>query len=291
MSLVVAQVTEEGPRIVSDTRVAFPDDRRPSYRTGVLKTIVVSREWTVSFAGNVPVGLDAVRAFARHVNSPADVEDAIRDLAKATVESRGAVEFIVSSAANESKLIRIRSGGVERDLLVAWIGDFAAFERFQSERSRPQDPNLERIWASTPRSAQIMRSLGEAMSSVIADSSIESVNDFCVATASKDGAFNYFPSMFIHVGRALQIRDGDDLVSKMAQPVAEGGFAVSIVEPMHPGTPALGLNFPRARLGMLFLPLQFDEAQVVQDVSPNDFARVIRERFGVELCEPMLRSP
>jgi hypothetical protein len=48
----------------------------------------------------------------------------------------------------------------------------------------------------------------------------------------------------------------------MAHSVEEGGYAVSVVEPADPGTPALGLNLPRARLGMLYLPLEFDGAQV-----------------------------
>jgi hypothetical protein len=75
----------------------------------------------------------------------------------------------------------------------------------------------------------------------------------------------------------------------MAQSVGEGGYAVSVVEPLEPGTPALGLNFPRARLGMLYLPLEFDGAEVIEDVSPNDFAKVILERFGVAMKEPILR--
>lgn len=75
----------------------------------------------------------------------------------------------------------------------------------------------------------------------------------------------------------------------MAQSVEEGGYSVSVVAPMDAGIPALGLNFPRARLGMVYLPLQFEEAQIIEDVSPNDFAAVIDKKFGVRMDEPMLR--
>lgn len=81
----------------------------------------------------------------------------------------------------------------------------------------------------------------------------------------------------------------DDLISKMAQPVSEEGYAVSVVEPAEAGMPALGLSFPRARLGMLFLPLQFDGAEVIHDVSPNEYARVVLERYGVAIKDPSLR--
>ena len=77
----------------------------------------------------------------------------------------------------------------------------------------------------------------------------------------------------------------------MAQPVEEGGYAVSVVEPEKPGTPALGLSFPRARLGMLYLPLKFDGAEVFHDVSANDFPKVVLERFGVSMKLPLLREP
>jgi hypothetical protein len=77
----------------------------------------------------------------------------------------------------------------------------------------------------------------------------------------------------------------------MARPVEEGGYSVSVVEPMEPGTPALGLHFSRARLGMLYLPLQFDGAEVISDVSSNDFSAEILRRFGVRMKDPALKKP
>jgi hypothetical protein len=99
----------------------------------------------------------------------------------------------------------------------------------------------------------------------------------------------YLGSTFIHLGREFRVEPGENLISKMAQSVEEGGYAVSVVEPVEPGTPALGLTFPRARLGMLYLPLKFDGAEVIEDVSPNDFSEVVLERFGVAMKDPILR--
>jgi hypothetical protein len=78
-------------------------------------------------------------------------------------------------------------------------------------------------------------------------------------------------------------------VQRMAQPVDEGGYAVSIVPPAEPGIPALGVNFPVARLGLIYLPLQFDGAQVIRNISPNEFGTAVLERFGVTLSDPLLR--
>jgi len=134
-----------------------------------------------------------------------------------------------------------------------------------------------------------MATLRRAMQAVIDDPAIESVADFCVAVAYKPTGFEYLGSTFIHVGRDIRVEPGENLISKMAHSVEEGGYAVSVVEPAEAGTPALGLNFPRARLGMLYLPLEFDGAQVISDISPNDFAKVVLERFGVPMKNPMLR--
>jgi hypothetical protein len=89
-------------------------------------------------------------------------------------------------------------------------------------------------------------------------------------------------------GRDFVIKPGDDVLTSLAQTVAEGGCDVSVVPPADPGTPALGLSFARARLGMLYLPLQLDGAEVISDLSPNDFARVVFERFGVRMQNPMI---
>jgi hypothetical protein len=127
------------------------------------------------------------------------------------------------------------------------------------------------------------------MDAVIADPGIPSVGDFCVRVAAKQGEFNYLEQTFIHVGRDITVNDGDELIAKMAQSVEEGGYAVSVVEPARPGTPALGLNFPRAGIGMLYLPLEYDEAQVIHDISPNEFSQAVQNQFGVAMKHPMLR--
>lgn len=42
---------------------------------------------------------------------------------------------------------------------------------------------------------------------------------------------------------------------------------------------------------MLFLPLEYDDVQVIRDVSPNDYAEAVHERFGVVMRDPPLRHP
>jgi hypothetical protein len=288
LSLVVAEVTDEGPRIVCDTRVVFPDGQRSRFRTGALKAIVIARDMTISFAGDVVAGLGGVREFARRRAQGHPLIELLLMLRERTSDDRRAAEFLVATGGVGGELIRIRSGTTERSLPVAWIGDQGGFERFQRERSRPLDADDVALEAGLPPAVKTMRTLRRAMRAAIDDPAIPSVADFCVPVAYRPSGFYYLSSTFIYVGRDFAIKGGDDLISKMAQPVSEGGYDVSVVAPAEPGTPALGLSFARARLGMLYLPLQFDGAEVISDLSPNDFARVVFERFGVRMQNPGL---
>lgn len=291
VSLVVAQATEDGPRIVSDMRVTLPHQQRASFRKDALKSVVVRRDVAVSFAGDLIAGITGIRQLASGLQRGQTIDDLLPELTGLASNDRRSVEFIVATDQLDSQLTRIRHDSIERRLQHAWIGDQEAFERFQKARLASVDPFWSQLQAELPPSTWVMMSLQGAMKAVIDDPAIESVDDFCVSVAHKQNGFEYLGSGFIYVERDITVQPGDDLISRMAQPVEEGGYAVSVVEPSEPGTPALGLSFPRARLGMVFLPLQFDEAQVVLNVSPNDFARVVYERFGVAMKDPGLVHP
>jgi hypothetical protein len=286
MSLVVAEATPDGARIVSDTRVLHPG-RPLAYKTGTLKAIVLRRDLTVCFTGEVEAGLGAIRQVASDLYGGRDVEGLLSTLQGQSRQR--SVDFLVAADGRGWQLARIREGAIDRALESTWIGDQEAFERFQSTRLSAPEPFTEALEAGLGPGLNSMRRLGNAMDAVIADSTIESVDHFCVRVARGREGFEYMGSMFVFVGRDFELSDGDEVISKMAQPVEEGGFAVTVVEPAHPGTPALGLSFPRAQLGMLFLPLEYDQAQVIEHVSPNDYARLVQERFGVAMKDPPMR--
>jgi hypothetical protein len=270
-------------------RALHPDGRRPKFKTDTLKAIVVAKNTTVCFAGNIDAGLYGVRAFARGVQESTPLEARLDVLQQLASDNRRPVDFIVAMGGGASQLTRIRSTGLESDLQTAWIGDQMAFEYFQVERNKPFDESRRTIESVFTASQRVMSALQRAMDAVIAHPTIESVDGFCVRIAYKPGGFEYLSSMFIHLGRDIVVHHGDELINKMAQSVEEGGYSVSVVEPAEPGTPALGLNFPRARIGILFLPLQFEGGQVIEDVAPRDFAKVAFERFGVRMKDPPLR--
>lgn len=57
MTLIVAEATEDGPRIVSDALVTFSEEPRSNYTESILKVVVISPDITICFAGDVHAGL------------------------------------------------------------------------------------------------------------------------------------------------------------------------------------------------------------------------------------------
>ena len=288
MSLIVAQSSPQGPRIVSDTRVEFLNGRQSKIRIGTLKAVPVSPSLAICFAGNVELGLDAIRRSAELVSqghSRSDVEELLRS--SSTVEN-SSTAFLVTDATTHSQITKIEGGEVEPGLNTAWIGDFDAFEAFQLARhGRPSPP--EELSNSISEGAMLCSVLPDAMQYVINSTHFPTVGDFCATLVADQGTFMYLGSVFIHVGRDFTLDPNRELISQMVRPVSEGGYSVCVVEPEEPGTAALGLSFSKAHLATIYLPLVFDEAQVIEDVRPSDFPSRIFEQFGVRMKFPVLR--
>jgi len=287
MSLVVAQTIGLGPYIVSDTRVTDQHGRPlTTLKDGTLKAVVVSGDVAICFAGTVKTGTEAIRRLGQAISAGTDVDELLPLLAGET-SADDHVEFLVAKNQPGPSLIRIRHGKVEHGASTAWLGDHAAFERFQEERtSSSQGPGPAKPQTTGQRLKYDMET---AMRAVIEDAAISSVGGFVakIGRYQDSLAFNYHAEFFTHVGRNFRF-EGELTVQQLIRPVDEGGYAYCVVEPAHAGTPALGLIFLQANLAMAFLPLQFDGAQVVPDVHLDDFVKIMEDRFGVRFAEPFL---
>lgn len=285
MSLIVAQMTSGGPQIVSDMRLSIDHEVRPNPKTDILKALVLSKTIVVCFAGNVELALESIREANRQLIDGVECTKIITYLASKT--SGNEVEFLYVVGRLESEIIRIRAGNIETKLEVAWVGDPDAFSAFQNQRNVAyQQIHNQRLRSDYLRIGSCM---SDAMDHVIADPSISSVDGCSVSIVWQASGFNYLPSTFVHVGRDVTFQSGEDLISLMLQPVEHGGYAVSIVEPKISGTPALALNFPVALLTYVYMPLQFDEAIVIKNVSARDIASTLLHRYGLAINEPMIR--
>ena len=287
MSLVVAQTIGAGPYIVSDTRVTDQHGRPlTTPKDGTLKAVVVSPDVAICFAGTVKTGTEAIRRFGKAISAGTNVDELLPLLAGET-STDDHVEFLVAKNQPGPSLIRIRHGKVEPGASTAWLGEHAAFERFQEERMRSSEgPAIP----ATP-GQRLKYDMETAMRAVIEDATIGTVGGFVakIGRYQDSLAFNYHAEAAAYVGRAFRF-EGELKVQQLIRPVDEGGYSYCVVEPAHSGTPALGLIFLEANLAMAFLPLQFDEVQVVPDVHVDDFVEIMENRFGVRFAAPLLSA-
>ena len=280
MSLVVAQATEHGPRITSDILVGRWDRPRAALKDGTLKAIVLSQRVAICLAGHVEQGLGTVREFAAGLNAGEAVDNLLPMLERKS--ATGTVDFIVAQRHSIEQLTRITENGVERRLPIAWIGDRHGFEQFQRARKRvPPQPQI------TSPPARIMHELRAAMKAVIDDETIVNVGGFEVAVANTQAGFEYLGSTYVYPGRDFTTPSVvEDLIPYMIQPAEEGGYTACLVEPVFAGVPAAALYFPTGGVVIMFLPLQFDTAQVITGVRPTEFTKIVQDRFGIAMKAP-----
>jgi hypothetical protein len=170
----------------------------------------------------------------------------------------------------------------------AWIGDRAAFERFQQARQHYEEPAFG--GSSTASAAiRIGSLLSYCMNTVIGDPTVPSVGDFLVRVACLPGGSNYLDSFFTVNGwnSEFTVPSGCSVPIPWSTSVADGSYIISIVAPASPGVPALALLFPFASFSLIFMPLEHDEAQVVNHSHPSEFVDRVHSELGVVMHEPM----
>ncbi len=254
-----------------------------------LKIVVLRRDLAVCYAGDVGVGLRTVREVAASLEAGRSTDEVMAILSSVAQTTHRHVEFIVARCGTEWQLARIVGSRIDYPV-VAHIGDDAAFERFQEARAgAPPSPSYTEISAGRVPVFEVTRLLRHAMEKVIGDPTAAMVGNFLVPVACEKAGLSYMPSTISFLGEDVLIPSGEPTAIPFAQTVSTGAYTASLTGTAVPGLPAMALCFPHARFAMLFLPLQFDEFQIVHVQEGHfgkGFVAKVREEFGVVMAEP-----
>jgi len=145
MSFIYAEKVNDSLNIFSDTKIGFKDDIGLSYskeqaelvRTfGIVKTIILSPEFSISFAGNnislaskLCLMLRDKREFT--TQEALDIAFYIHNNAK-----ENDIEFIIASCKNHTLSLNcIKNHELSKDVQIAWIGSKEAHREFQKLRN------------------------------------------------------------------------------------------------------------------------------------------------------------
>lgn len=133
MSLVIAKKDGNQLCIVSDTQLTYPDQTSRRNKThpasGILKTIVLSPDLAVAFAGDVKFADLALQ----NIGTTLDVDKILETLQSSHEKSDHEIEFILTKCyANSPPVIYKIANGLCSEEDSAWLGDQEAFNLFQS---------------------------------------------------------------------------------------------------------------------------------------------------------------
>ena len=127
MTLAVARIFGDRIAMLSDTMISDPRKPRPNVIPGRLKSIILSKSFSISYAGGADYALDIVRKAKRQLDSGTSVDVVLDGLAEATgVGSEGsanAPEFIVAAHRPQARLYKISGGQIASGVDRYWIGD------------------------------------------------------------------------------------------------------------------------------------------------------------------------
>jgi hypothetical protein len=275
MTLVVAETIGSCFHIQCDSLITNRDVVRPNDIPGRLKSIVLSRDLCVSFAGRADAALDAIRQLYPSTGSRLDASLLVDELYETHKASGGEIDFLVCSLGLGGRFVKIAGDSVAEGADRYWIGDPAAVSEFQRQFDLSVPPQN-----ASPDHKATSRSL-DAFSSLLRETRLPTVGGFRFHVASVSGAFqymdeaaSYYPTQDIPSGVATALRFGGP---------AEGGFAYSVLTPDQAGVPIVGVHLYQGRLGLLYDPLNHDDAIQIPNVSHKEFREKVLALCGVSI--------
>jgi hypothetical protein len=310
MTLVVGRRLPSCVRICCDSKLTSRRGIRGGYLTGALKAIIIDRGLCVAYAGDQPPALDAVRRLGRRrklsLRGSLDLNEVHALLQAVSRDTNGETQFLVASF-RPTSVAAIRGDELERaDQL--WIGDKAAFEAYQRHYHEPsglamrtgaQSPEEDEFHAaaarrrateparlvgvdeSLQRDFLVWGRMAEALHDVIADPTVDSVDQLPIGVIGDEQGFRYLP-MSTQIG-GMQPVPTTNVQDPLQYSVAAGGFGYALCVP-EPGVGAIGVYFREGRLGALFHPLVADHVVKYPNTDQSGFASAVEQEFGLRIA-------
>jgi hypothetical protein len=191
MTLAVAKVTSHQIVIVSDTRTGDPRQQREigTLKDGLLKTTFISNDVAVAFTGSTDIAQETVRRILTQGDGDLGFKFVLNFFAGSTVDNEN--EYLVGFA-GPKRLFHVARGQT-KEQRAAWIGDKAAFERFQSGAAVTPSHEFWRATIIGPNVFDqkfVIDQIGH-FQGVIEDSKITTVGDFFTVAVSNGGRFRF----------------------------------------------------------------------------------------------------
>ena len=275
MTLVAAFRSLDRIVTLSDSLISNRDHPRPNAIPGRLKSIVLNRWLTVSYAGLSSQALDCIRKI--RASPQLTTEKALQMLYEFSARESGAVDFLLCSheLPGVPRLAKVHNGAISEGLDVYWIGDGDAARLFARHdlSSIPDEAGGEYY---TLEERQFARRFHEFLDS----RSSAAVGGLAVEALASAHGHCYTDRMEVYV-ETVTVPDPlvPELRNAMNKAGMNGYYSCSVSNPVDRGEAIVGMYFEQAEIGYIHAPLLHDDAVKVNAENGQQFQALVRAMF------------
>lgn len=273
MSIVICKVIENGLWIHSDTRGWNPLAQKSEVFTGFLKSVIMSPQICICWAGNAETAKDAFEGIDKKWIDDQNLERlrAYLEDQSRSIHADHSVDFILAHHSGKPSVWKISEGKTDDSHNgFVWIGDYDAYRYFIGtwRESRGKE------------SIEEYRLIEESFSHMIENVPCKTVGDFRISVASGGNGFNY---RMYGQSRSplLRVPPGESILELKSN--AEGGFNISCLTACPNAKPGCALYFMPAAFGVVLDPSNpFDFSAIIR-LPIEDFLYEVNSKYGLEL--------
>ena len=268
MTLVLARRFGQRIVVLSDTMISDRQSVTDNIFPGRLKSIVINKWLTVSYAGLSVQAMDVARSLKSA--SVLTTSTAVSALLEANQLHEGEIDFILCSHEAGARLIKISDGSVFEGAEFYWIGNANAALDFSGFRmEHPVATNLPDYFTQEESNFQsaFWHFLKEGVRHGVGGAAINCLcSEYGHCYQSHAGVFSWDT---IVIGR------DDPTAREQLNKTGMYTFGYNVCSPPTRGQAVLGLYFDQSRTGYLYQPLRADEATKVPNTSVSDFSEMV----------------
>lgn len=259
MSLIVARKFKGHIFVVSDTKLTYPDKEKNTPEHGLIKSINVTPNISISFAGDISYAEEALK----QIQLSTDINHISEIILNTHCDSNQKTDFIIAVVGNDEPSIFVFRKGEKTKTETAWIGSSDGFDCFQKYFHDPESVPTTQGEITTLQITKMpdvedkevrefYSALFSAMRGVIEDSSVKEVGGFVVPVLNENGNFIY--GSYAHCFR--QPIDAEQEIPKNGQwatvqwgSAADGAFAVNFAGGKEK---VVAIHFYQGNLGVIY---------------------------------------
>lgn len=270
MTIVVARRFGDRISIMSDTMISDETGVRSNIIPGQLKSIIINKWLTISYAGLFVQAIDSIRNIYR--NKDITTTFAVNQLKKTTLEYEGEIEFIICSHEPDTRLIKISNGEKFEGANTYWIGSNEAasdFSKFNPPNTHTNDSLPEFVSPEEDIFKYNFRSfIKETRCSGVGGVVID-----CLCSSFGHGYPGY--------GEAYSwdtIHLGDNYRWEKQQEINMTGMYHSecnISSATERGIAIVGLYLGQAKIGFIYDPIHYDKAMRIENMDHSSFSELV----------------